>query len=880
MRAESPLLRALSAGRLVLVPNAELASALFDAVERSHRDAGSEIWLTPRIRDFSSWLREKHLQRQLFDLTAPRVMSEIEERELWRSVLESSELSRDFVEVAAASRAARRARRVLHEYGIPEAAIAFETTDESNAFLSWNAAFDARCRALGCIGGSALLTRLTTAAAANGEALSFIESPLWRPVARQWLIRHAEPLPATALPASTVRLVAAASPAAELAAAADWARQQLLANERFRAWICVPDLDRRRSETVDAFDAALAPRRFMLTGASHAAPYAVAGGTPLAHYAPVRAALELLSCSAGVLSFARFSALLRAPELRSEQGDNATAVLDLALRRCAPHEAPLKTYIEIAQRALRKRELGAVAALQRLQTACSILDEAPPRQRFSGWLARWNLAFDAAPWALRHRWSSTEFQAAERFRELLAALATSDDFFGVQSQDSAQRILQRAARDTDFQIQTGVPPIAISGQLMDPWLNYDGLWLAGCDDARWPPPVEPVPLLPVRLQRQYGVIAASAELQLREALELQSRWLARSSEAVFSYADAGDTRTMAPSPLLPALPLSRSAAPPQPHWRSLLQAAPPLEVLADSIAPPFQSTEALRGVATLRAQSLCAFRGFAETRLALQPLELPVPGFNERERGDIVHHALEYVWSVLRDSSALNLSAERENELLADAAARSIQAQIRSRDPGARWRAREQVRIVSLLGKWLEVERQRAPFVVENLEGAAQWARHGGLEFAVRIDRVDRLADGARVLIDYKTGGAQRDWAGERPANPQLPIYALLQPENLIAVAYGRVNAGNPCFVAESERRDLFKKGGRPSRLEGLPTFAALLQLWSKRIERLAAEFATGQAEVAPTLTACRYCGLQALCRVPAALDDAADIDDSAEAVV
>ena len=41
---------------------------------------------------------------------------------------------------------------------------------------------------------------------------------------------------------------------------------------------------------------------------------------------------------------------------------------------------------------------------------------------------------------------------------------------------------------------------------------------------------------------------------------------------------------------------------------------------------------------------------------------------------------------------------------------------------------------------------------------------------------MDRLADGARVLIDYKTGVATADWRGERPDNPQLPIYALLQP--------------------------------------------------------------------------------------------------------
>ena len=61
-----------------------------------------------------------------------------------------------------------------------------------------------------------------------------------------------------------------------------------LADESFRAWICIPDLSARRSEVVDALDAVVAPRRFGVRGEGGAAPYAVAGGTPLADYAPVR----------------------------------------------------------------------------------------------------------------------------------------------------------------------------------------------------------------------------------------------------------------------------------------------------------------------------------------------------------------------------------------------------------------------------------------------------------------------------------------------------------------------------------------------------------------------------------------------------------------
>jgi ATP-dependent helicase/nuclease subunit B len=326
------------------------------------------------------------------------------------------------------------------------------------------------------------------------------------------------------------------------------------------------------------------------------------------------------------------------------------------------------------------------------------------------------------------------------------------------------------------------------------------------------------------------------------------------------------------------LPLSAASPPttqPRPHWHALMRAQPVLERVTDELAPPLASDERTGGVGTLKAQSRCAFRGFAESRLQCERLERPVPGFNERERGELIHEALEHIWSVLRDSNRLRaIAADARTQLLDEAIARSLAKVCRRRDPGARWRQRERERMRGVLDKWLEIENLREPFEVEQLEQGTEVARHAGLEFRVRIDRVDRLADGSRVLIDYKTGRAPVDWRGERPDNPQLPIYALLRPQGLVAVAYGKVNATECSFVAETDRRAVFKPWGRESTLEGQSSLAALIEMWSVRIARLAADFAAGRAEVAPTAQACKTCGLHGLCRVPAALDDEAESHD------
>jgi probable DNA repair protein len=871
-RVSPALLAAVAAGRTVLAPNTELAAALFDAVERVHRDAGDGVWATPKVRDYSSWLRERHVQRQLEDAIAPRLLSEVEERELWRTVIDTAQIGTDFLDPAGAARAARRARRTLFEYAIPIQAIDAAHSSECAAFLEWNRAFELRCRALGCVSADGLLGGLGSP---SGH-IDWIESPQWRPAARRWLEQHGRALLPQHKAQAESSLVRVPSASAEFAAMADWARVKL-AEESFRAWICVPDLNRRRAEVVDAFDAALAPQRFALRGDSGTTPYAVAGGTPLADYAPVRAALELLAASLGRVAFVQFSALLRAPELQDGDSEASSAArLDLVLRRRASNDADLSDWLELAERVARIEQMAPAAAVQRLRAAQQVLAELHGARRLSEWVAVWMGALETGPWAFRRRWSSIEYQAAERFRELLASLSLGDAVFGTHSHESAQRILARAARETAFQAQTGVPAIWVSGQLLDPWLDYGGLWVSGCSDEQWPPPVAPVALLPVGVQRQYGVISASAESQLALAIDLQNRWQKRANQCVFSLSDPGEDSSSTPSPLLPKLMpvvLPPTLAP-QPHWLKMLERAPGLESLWDEQAPPHAANERTHGVATLKAQSRCAFRGFAETRLNAQPLEQPVPGFNERERGELVHHALQHVWTVLRDSSALAaVRPDAEQRLIDEATARAVEFVCQRRDPGRRWRLRERVRLQNLLGKWLQLERTRAPFVVEALEGSDQIARFGGLEFRVRIDRVDRLMDGARVLLDYKTGAAPVDWRGERPDNPQLPVYALLSPDALVAVAYAKVNAAESGFVAESERRDIFPRT-RQSELEGMATFAELIQVWSRRIERIAGEFAAGHALVAPTIKACQSCKLQGLCRVPAALEEAEEFHE------
>jgi probable DNA repair protein len=851
---------------------------LADAVDRLHLAAGHAVWPTPAIRDFDGWLLERYTERQQRDASLPRALTDFEERELWRAAILATEIGRECLEPDGAAASARRARRAMLEHGIPFRALTAYQTPEALALLEWNAAFEARCQELECIPADRLLTEL----APDIGRVAWIDSPSWRPVARRWLQTHGgAPLaPARTGSAAVMRRHEASAPDAELAAIAHWAAGELAVQPNYRAWILIPDLRSRRTEVEDAFDAALAPQRFRFDGTRDPAPYAIAGGTALADYAPVRAALCSLRALTGPLAFEDLSALLRLPELHASPSEAAAAAqLDVMLRERGPSEAPLRTWLALARRLAHERVSAALPALARIERCAELVTALPGSQPLTYWASVWLQAFQAAAWAWPERWSSTEFQAAERFRDVVVGLAAAAALFGSRGAASALGLLQRAARDTAFQPQTGVPPIAVSGHIMDPWLDYDGLWIAGCDADRWPPPVAAIPLIPLPLQRQFGVVAATAALQFELAVDLERRWRRCADRCVFSCAPT-DGRAVHLSPLLSeSSPLELAAVTTRPHWQAFAKHAPRLERLNDEQAPPVGTDERTRGVATLQAQSRCAFRGFAQVRLACDSLDRPVPGFNQRERGTLLHRVLEEVWSTLRSSAQLAALAPAERTaLIRRSVVGAVDAQAAQRDPGREWQRRERGRLEALIDKWLQVESLREPFEVEAVEQGMQIGHFGGLEFHVRIDRCDRLVQGGRVLIDYKSGNVGADWRGERPDNPQLPIYALLQRQELVAVAYAKVNAGECGFVAETARNGVFKPGGRRSALEGQPDFAALVDLWAARIETLAAQFAAGNAAVAPTLRACASCDLQALCRIPSAQSESADAETAGAA--
>jgi RecB family exonuclease len=181
----------------------------------------------------------------------------------------------------------------------------------------------------------------------------------------------------------------------------------------------------------------------------------------------------------------------------------------------------------------------------------------------------------------------------------------------------------------------------------------------------------------------------------------------------------------------------------------------------------------------------------------------------------------------------------------------------------------EQRRLARLLEEYLrEYEAERVPFTVEATEKVLDDVSVGGLKLRLRADRVDVVGGGERLLVDYKSGEVStKDWEGERPGEPQLPLYAVFgNVEDVAGVLFARIRAGETELegCVSDARTQLFASVTSSSKLVKNPYDPEMRDEWTNALVNLAEDFLRGDAQVDPKdgRTTCRFCDFPGLCRV------------------
>ena len=87
----------------------------------------------------------------------------------------------------------------------------------------------------------------------------------------------------------------------------------------------------------------------------------------------------------------------------------------------------------------------------------------------------------------------------------------------------------------------------------------------------------------------------------------------------------------------------------------------------------------------------------------------------------------------------------------------------------------------------LALDATREPFTVIEFEKEILPEIEGQV-IRLFIDRIDQAENGEKIIIDYKTGKVDpKKWFGDRPEDPQLPLYAISSEATPAAVTFAVV---------------------------------------------------------------------------------------------
>ncbi len=553
-----------------------------------------------------------------------------------------------------------------------------------------------------------------------------------------------------------VAAVSCNDPDEELRAAIYWARTvQREASEPQTLCIAVPDLVASHDRVVRQLDAIL--RADDDEPAAATSPYNVSGGVSLSSVPVVADALDLLEWLFEPYHHMRIDSLLRSPFLRWSEGPTDRDQRQLEWCDAARYAAtssisPLREVVSRASRmGLLDLEAAVAGARQLLLLA--------------GWPNATNL-------------SSESFQAYRSFEGMLDELAASSNFVEPRHFSTTLRQLRLAADRRLFAPERPQASIQVLGYLETIGLEFTGLWVTGLSQFDWPGTPTPTPFIPTRHLKAAGVARSDVDGEVAFARRLMRQWRASSASVVFSHAivrdDAPSRRSALVDEVAPAVDLHLDAP-------ALVLSHPdfaplPLSPLNafDDINVGSADLQRLRGHGSgiLRDQSACPFRAFARHRLRAPQLTAPHSFPDATDRGVATHVALRRLFDPFLDTELADIDVAA----LATAASQSAAAAIASLPLPALFRVSEQQRLTALLLEWLELERLRPPHRIVANEVATELVLDG-IEFDLRIDRIDEVPDGTLLVVDYKTGPTSPNVIiGARPEEPQLPMYALSTP--------------------------------------------------------------------------------------------------------
>lgn len=723
------------------------------------------------------------------------VLSNAQERLLWEEVIAEAlqaEVLQSLFDIKGLALAAQEANQLLIEWRLPQPDAGY--SEEVRQFLAWRRLFRARCRQRGWLDYPGYFDwQLDQLQQGAGQLPATIKLVGFDRITPQMASLHTileqrgvsvQRHETGLAQAGVASLVHLDDQEAECRAAVAWAQDRLQQSPAAKLGIVVPELAKLRMSLARLLDDALHPAWVRPGMVEAPRSYDFSLGQPLSQEPIVSTALSLLRLlSQYQLEQQEFSALLQQPYWSNAMSEgDARARFDARLREKLPLSFSMPRLMKFMRREVADSQapVGIKGLLAHLEAGLAVLQAQPRRQLPSLWGAVLQETLTAVNWPGQRSLSSFEYQAIQALDKVFQAVAALDALEKNMTLAEVLSRLQELSREQIYQPEAeGKVQLQVMGMLESVSQPLDAIWVMGMNDHVWPPPPRPNPLLPAAMQRERGLPNADSTVQAEFAAIVQQRLLHSARELVFSSAHKEGERELRTSPLVQGLPASPESFPLSQTLAETLahHHARSMQWLDDHQAPPVLEGEHISGgTGLLKAQAICPAWAYFQYRLHARALKVPVNGLDAAERGTLVHAVLEQFW---RNRGLQDLQAMDDNAFeaaLVAAVSAGLEAYALSCDEvlSPAFRTLEAARLHRLLRGWLLFEKTREQDFEVLVSEQRQTITIEGVEITLIIDRIDQLADGSRVVMDYKTGRKPdtRNWAEQRITEPQLPVYA------------------------------------------------------------------------------------------------------------
>ena len=893
----------LKAGNTLVTGNSRLSRVLSDLYSRWRMNQGDLQWQSPEIISWNLWLDKLWETAGLQGIagTDRSVPGSRQLISLWEHTLKQEPLDHELLRPESLATQLRDTRKLIVEWQLDMKDPAWFASENENhaSFYQCNRAFEKRCKNAGWISPEdrpALLSKaIGDGLLTSGQTIDLLGFDEFSPAQADLLSALLESDNKVCRLTITPRqnkatLFQCKDSKTELRQMARWARFWYEKEPDSTIAIVVRDLQTRRQVIERQLEEILTPG---INCSGQHKPWNISMGIPLARVPMIETAFDLFKLLEERIDTQDIGRVLRSPWLRGASSErNQRALLEKCLRDKYPRQlkpteiryraSEIKTHDhqrnELPENEHEPQPWNSPELTTALNNLIRFAADNRGLRRASAWAESFDRLLVGLGWPFAEEnpdEHDDNWQSLHAWRDGLRELASLDATTPKIGRRTAINQLRQICREKIFQPQTPVASIQVLGLYEVSGLRFDHLWVVGLHNDNWPAGAKPNPFIPGRLQRTAQIPNSSPQRELEVARTVTRRLLETAPDCVFSYPGQLEGEDVFPSPLLDTDEIDKESKPPtwqEDSWQEVVAAAQAPRIDPLLMPGKLKHGTARGGSSILKHQALCPFRAFASNRLGADGLETPVDGISPMLHGSLVHSVLEYFWKETKTQAALlSLDEETLNQRV-QKHVEFVTNENRGLEQRPAFREVEAARVHRHVINYLELETQREAFEVIGFEEEVLPEIEGQV-IRLFIDRVDKLLTGEQIIIDYKTGKVEpKKWFGDRPEDPQLPLYAISAEETPAAVAFGIVRDDGCLFKGVVTKSDLLP--GLPPReskynqelVEAGYNMPETITNWRQTLHHLMAGFLAGNAAIDPKLgtKTCdnSYCELQSLCRI------------------